>query len=276
MEQVISPDGTTIAFDRLGEGTPLILVGGATCDRGVARATAEALARRFTVINFDRRGRGDSGDTLPFDVEREIEDIGALLETAGGRACVYGHSSGAALVLRAAARGLTMTAVVLHDAPYSPDDEDWRRAAREYGRRLRALLAGDRRGEALDLFLSRTGMPQELIESRRHSPSRPSQEALAPTLAYDSAAMGDLERGAAIPTELLSRITAPVLTISGGNAPPFMIDNGIRIAAGVPNGCHHLLEGQGHDADPQMLAPVITDFAGTPPNVRRPPLASGR
>ena len=261
MEHVISADETTIAFDRLGEGPPLILAGGATCDRAITRATAEALAAHFTVLNFDRRGRGDSGDTLPYDVEREIEDIGALIAAAGAGAAVYGHSSGAGLVLRAAAAGLPITAVILHDAPYSPEDERWQQAARDYGERLAALLADDRRGEALELFLARTGMPQELIEARRASPGRASQEALAPTLAYDSAAMGDVERGAALPTELLAQIAAPVLALSGALSPPFMVDNGIRIAAAAADGRHLVLEGQGHAADPALLADVIAQFA---------------
>ncbi|MEA2297874.1 MAG: hypothetical protein QOF77_810 [Solirubrobacteraceae bacterium] len=265
MEHVISADGTRIAFDRLGKGPPLILVGGATCDRSITRPTAEALAPSFTVLNFDRRGRGQSGDTPPFALEREIEDIGALIEAAGGTAAVYGHSSGAALVLHAAAHGLAITAVILHDAPYRPDDAGWQSAAREYGRQLRALLADDRRGEALDLFMALTGMPQALIEARRHSPGRASQEALAPTLAYDSAAMGDIERGAAIPTELLEQVKAPVLTISGGMSPPFMIDTAIRLADGAPDGRHHLLEGQGHATDPEILVPVIVEFAARPP-----------
>jgi pimeloyl-ACP methyl ester carboxylesterase len=264
MEQVISSDGTRIVFDRLGEGPALILVGGATCDRAITRSTAEALARSFTVINFDRRGRGSSGDTQPFGVEREIEDIGALIEAAGGRAAVYGHSSGAALVIRAAASGLPMTAVIVHDAPFRPDDERWGEAAREYGERLRGLLAEDRRGEALDLFMSLTGMPDELIAARRTSPGRASQEALAPTLAYDSAAMGDIERGASVPTDLLEQIDAPVLVLSGAVSPPFMVDGAVRIADGVPDGRHRVLEGQGHEADPEILAAAIAEFAAAP------------
>ncbi len=114
--------------------------------------------------------------------------------------------------------------------------------------------------------MSLTGMPPELIQTRRDSPGRASQEALAPTLAYDSAAMGDIERGATIPTELLDQVKAPVLTISGGMSPPFMIDNGVRLAAGVPDGRHHLLEGQGHEADPAMLVPVIAKFASRNPD----------
>ena len=116
-QEVASPDGTTIAFDRLGDGPPVILVCGAMCDRALMRPTAEELAKHFTVFNYDRRGRGDSSDTAPYAVEREIEDIGALVAEAGGTASVYGHSSGAGLVLRAAAHGLPLGKIALHDPP---------------------------------------------------------------------------------------------------------------------------------------------------------------
>ena len=119
-QEVASPNGTAIAFDRLGDGLPVIVVGGALCDRAVTRPTAEELAKHFAVINYDRRGRGDSRDTTPYAVQREIEDIGALVAEAGGTASVYGHSSGAGLVLHAAAHGVPMAKIVLHDPPTPP------------------------------------------------------------------------------------------------------------------------------------------------------------
>jgi pimeloyl-ACP methyl ester carboxylesterase len=120
MNKIRSSDGTTIAFDWLGDGPPVIVVGGVTCDRAMTRPTAEELAKHFTVFNYDRRGRGDSGDTAPYAVEREIEDIGALIVEAGGAASVYGHSSGAGLVLHAAAHNLPLAKIVLHDPPTPP------------------------------------------------------------------------------------------------------------------------------------------------------------
>src|SRR5215211_1997746 len=120
MDKVTSSDGTTIAFDRLGKGPPVIVVGWQLCDRALTRPTAEELAKHFTVFNYDRRGRGDSGDTAPYAIEREIEDIGALVTEAGGTAFVYGHSSGAGLVLHAAAYGLPISRLVLHEPPYNP------------------------------------------------------------------------------------------------------------------------------------------------------------
>ena len=120
MDKVTSRDGTPIAFDRLGDGPPVIVVCGAMCDRALMRPTAEELAKHFTVFNYDRRGRGESGDTTPYAIEREIEDIGALIAEAGGKASVYGHSSGAGLVLHAAAHGLPIAKIVLHDPPTRP------------------------------------------------------------------------------------------------------------------------------------------------------------
>src|SRR5215207_11658700 len=111
---VPSGDGTSIVFERLGKGPPVIVVGGATCDRTITRPLAEELAKHFTVINYDRRGRGDSGDTAPHAIEREIEDLRALVAEVGGTASVYGHSSGAGLVLHAAAHGLPAPKGVLH------------------------------------------------------------------------------------------------------------------------------------------------------------------
>src|SRR5919206_3527409 len=167
-QEIASPDGTTIAYDRLGEGPPVIMVCGAMCDRALMRPTAEELAKHFTVFNYDRRGRGDSGDTAPYAVEREIEDLGGLIDEAGGTASVYGHSSGAGLVLHATAHGLPIAKIVLHDPPYALDEEA-RQNAREYGENLRAMLLEDRRGDAVELFMTMVGMPQEMVEGMRHT-----------------------------------------------------------------------------------------------------------
>ena len=122
MNTVTSDDGTSIAFERFGEGPPVILVGGASTDRAMTRPLARELAGSFTVINYDRRGRGDSGDTQPYAVEREVEDIGVLITEVGEPASLYGHSSGAVLALHAAARGLPVTGLAMYEPPFSPDD----------------------------------------------------------------------------------------------------------------------------------------------------------
>jgi pimeloyl-ACP methyl ester carboxylesterase len=261
METVTSSDGTTIAFERLGDGPPVIVVCGAMCDRALMRPTAEELAKHFTVFNYDRRGRGDSGDTAPYAVEREIEDIGALIDEAGGRASVYGHSSGASLVLHAAARGLPVARIVLHDPPYAPDeDEQARRSSREYGENLKAVLSEDRRGDAVELFMTMVGMPREMIEGMRHTPKWAELEMIAPTLAYDSEVMGDIGRDGTIPVDQASRVTVPALVLTGGADYPWMIDVGRRLADTMPNGLHRVLEGQEHTVPPEVLVPVLAEF----------------
>jgi pimeloyl-ACP methyl ester carboxylesterase len=193
------------------------------CDRALMRPTAEELAKHFTVFNYDRRGRGDSGDTAPYAVEREIEDLGALVIEAGGQASVYGHSSGAGLVLHAAAHGLPIAKIVLHDPPYAPDgDEEARRSSREYGETLKAVLSEDRRGDAVELFMTMVGMPQEMVEGMRHTPRWTGLEAIAPTLAYDSEVMGDIGRDGTIPVDQASRVTVPALVLTGGADYPWM------------------------------------------------------
>ncbi len=260
MEKVLSKDGTAIAFDRLGEGLPVIVVGGATCDRAMTRPLAEQLAQHFTVINYDRRGRGDSGDTAPYTVEREIEDIAAVIDEAGGSAFVYGHSSGAGLVLHAAAHGLPITKLVLHEPPYVPDGEEERRISREYAEKLKTILAEDRRGDAVELFMTTVGMPREMVDQMRHDPTWAGLEAIAPTLAYDSEVMGDISRGGTVPTDLLGAATIPALVLVGGASPDWMIDVGRQVADGMPKGRLNVLEGQEHVVAPEVLAPMLAEF----------------
>src|SRR5919112_3504419 len=220
MDKVTSRDGSTIAFDQLGDGPPVILVCGAMCDRDLMHPTAEELAKHLTVFNYDRRGRGDSGDTTPYAIEREIEDVGALIAEAGGTASVYGHSSGAGLVLHAASHGLPTAKIVLHDPPYAPEgDEEVRRSSRDYGENLKAMLAENRRGDAVELFMTTVGMTQEMVEGMRHTPRWLELEAIAPTLAYDSEVMGDIGRGGTIPVEKAGTGTgpAPLLTRGAGH-----------------------------------------------------------
>jgi pimeloyl-ACP methyl ester carboxylesterase len=144
--------------------------GGAMCDRALTGSTAEELAKQFTVLNYDRRGRGDSGDTGPYAVEREIEDIGALIVEAGGTASVYGHSSGAGLALHATAYGVPTDKLVLHEPPYNTDGEEEQRISREYSLDLEALLSEGRRGDAVELFFTTVGMPREMVGGMRQTP----------------------------------------------------------------------------------------------------------
>ena len=260
MEKVTSADGTTIAYERFGEGDPLIVVAGATCDRARSREVSERFGEDFATINYDRRGRGDSGDAETYAVERELEDLAALIEAVGGRALVYGHSSGAALGLRAAAAGLGITRLVAHEAPYHPPGTGTPGEDRAYAESLDKTLAAGNRGDAVELFLSFTGMPAEMIKGFRDDPSFAGMEALAPTLAYDAAVMGNLENDAEIPAGMLAAITQPVLAIYGTISPPRFRETAETIAAGVADGRLLGLEGQHHVVAPDVLAPVLVDF----------------
>lgn len=262
-ETVTSTDGTSIAYETFGQGSPLIAVCGATCDRALMRSTAQALGDHFATVNYDRRGRGDSGDTLPYALDREIEDIAALIEEARGSAHLYGHSSGAGLVLHAVAAGLPVKKFVLHDPPYSPDDESSKADARQFAEGIRSLLAEDKRAEAIDTFYRGTGMPDEMIEGMRETSMWSGLIALAPTLAYDSAVMGDIENGGAVPEDVAARATWPGLVLVGGDSPPFMIDVSQRLADLLPEGSHRVIEGQGHVVAPDVLAPVVAEFLRT-------------
>jgi Alpha/beta hydrolase family len=255
-----SADGTRIAYERFGDGPPLIVVGGATCDRARMRDVSERFGRDRGVINYDRRGRGGSGDTQPYSVEREVEDIAALIDAAGGTASLYGHSSGAGLALHAGAAGLPIDALVLHEPPYSPDREEDRREARRYGEQLRTLLAEGHRGDAVELFFTIVGMPADMIGEMRRGPGWNALAALAPTLAYDSEVMGDVATGGAVPFDLAARVTAPTLVVAGGAGPDWMIDVGRQLAAAVEEGELRVLDGQEHVVPPDVLAPVVEEF----------------
>jgi pimeloyl-ACP methyl ester carboxylesterase len=258
---VTSIDGTAIALDRLGDGSPLVVIGGLLCDRGTTRPLAEQLAIRFSVINYDRRGRGSSGNTLPYTVEREIEDLAALIPAVGGEAAVYGHSSGAGLALRAAADGLPITRLVLHEPPYGPDDEHSRQEARQLAEAVRAAVEGEDRARAIELFFTAAGMPTDMIEGMSQDPSL---QALAATMPYDFEVMGDFD-GGTIPEAHVRRITLPTLVLSGGNSPEFFTSTAVRIAELLPRGDHHVLRGQDHAAAAEAVAPVITEFlTGSP------------
>lgn len=253
---VTSADGTKIAFDRLGEGPPVVIVSGMFCTRQTTQELAEQLAKQFTVINYDRRGRGESGDTPPYAVEREVEDLGALIAEAGGAAAVYGHSSGAGLALNVAASGLPITRLVLHEPPYGPADEDSKREARQLAEEVCGALAEDRRADAIALFLAASGMPPEMVDGISTDPG---MQAVAPTMPYDFAVMGDFN-GGAIPEDRVRSIALPTLVIAGTASPEFFQVTATRIAELLPNRKHVVLEGYDHGAPANVVAQVVTDF----------------
>lgn len=254
-----SADGTTIAYDRTGSGTALILVGGALCDRNSTQPLAEALAPAFTVISYDRRGRGGSGENSPYSVTREIEDLRAVITAVGGTAAVYGHSSGAALVAAAAAAGLPITKVVLHEPPYGENDEESQRQADEAGAIVLRLLAENRRTEAVHTFLTLAGMPADAAAELANVPG---MAELAPSLAYDFAVMDHGTEAGGVPVELLAGITQPVLVVSGSASPPFMVEAARAVAKTLPAGRLAELDGQGHVVPAEVLAPVLSEFLG--------------
>jgi pimeloyl-ACP methyl ester carboxylesterase len=263
MTHARSADGTRIAYERLGSGPPLIVVGGALCDAAKMRPTAKGFAEHgFTAINYDRRGRGASTDTQPYAVAREIEDLHALVEAAGGSAAVYGHSSGAGLVLEAVAAGLPVTAYVLHEPPYSPDSPEQRTEAAAYVAEIEALIREDRRSDAVAAFMRLTGMPDEVIDASRGEQWWRAAEAMAPTLLYESAVMGDEERGGTVPHETLNAITgdAPALVLVGGASPDWFVDTAQEIADALPDARCAVLENEDHVVAPETLAPIVAEF----------------
>ena len=257
MEKIQSRDGTTVAFDQLGGGPPLVLVSGASCDRTIDTPLAIALAEHFTVLNYDRRGRGDSTDTLPFAVEREVEDIAALLQAAGGSATLVGLSSGAALAAEATATGLPVDALVMWEPPFCVDAEGLQQA-KEYTDDLTALLAEGRRGDALARFMRLVGLPEEMIAGMRQSPFWAAGEALAPTLAYDNAAMGD----ASVPVGRYRDIAAPTLVLAGSASPAWLREAAVRVTNAIPGARHDSLEGQDHNVAPDALTGAVVGLVG--------------
>lgn len=256
-EYTQSRDGTRIAFERLGDGPPVVLTAGILCDRRTTQPLARQLAERFTVVSHDRRGRGDSGDTAPYAVAREIEDLHAVISETGPAASVYGHSSGAGLALEAAAAGLPITRLVLHEPPYGPDDEESRRGARDLAESVVAAAREDRRADAITLFLADSGLPEEVVEAWSRDPR---MQSLVPTMPYDHEVMGDLDRGGTIPEDRVRAVQVPTLVVAGGASPSFFHDTAARIAGLLPHGRSIVLDGHDHGAPAEVVAPVVGEF----------------
>lgn len=257
MEKVASADGTTIAFERSGNGPAVVLVGGALNHRGSAAHLAELLASRCTVFTYDRRGRGDSGNTRPYTVQREVEDLAALVEVAGGPVSLHGHSSGAALALEAAARGVPVEKLTLYEPPLPLDAAARRKAAQDLTQ-LTALVTEGRRGDAVEFFMTMTGMPGEVIAGMRRAPIWPAFEELAPTLVHDVTITAD----GSLLDERAPTVTTPALVLAGAASPRFLTDAARATADALPNGTLRELAEQTHDVNVHVLAPVLLDFLG--------------
>jgi pimeloyl-ACP methyl ester carboxylesterase len=247
---ITSADGTTIGVTQAGRGPALVLVDGAMCYRaaGPLAALAARLVDHFTVYTYDRRGRGASGDTLPYAVEKEVDDLRAVLEFAGGSAFAYGISSGGALVLRSVAAGLDWSRIALYEVPYLGDKT-------EYSRELRERLAT---GGAVEFFMTNVGVPAEAIAGMQASPAWPVFEAIAPTLGYDDQVLGD----GRVPRDDTAAVKVPTLVLDGGASPASLRDAAAALAAAIPQAEHRTLPEQTHDVAPDSLAPELIRFFG--------------
>jgi pimeloyl-ACP methyl ester carboxylesterase len=260
-----STDGTIIGFDRRGDGPALILIDAALCHRGVGpnRRLPESLSAAFTVITYDRRGRGESGDSTPYSVAREVEDISALIDAAGGSAHLYGISSGGALALEAAkALPGKVEKVAVYEIPYVVDDSR-PPTVETLPEQLERLLADGRRGEAIKLFMREAvRLPPPLVAAMPLFPGWSTNKALAHTLAYDVAIMGDGQRGQPLAAARFAGIAMPVLVVNGAKSPAWVRTAAAQLAEVLPDARHRTLDGQAHYVKPDALAPVLTEFFG--------------
>ncbi len=264
MQTVTSQDGTTIAFDKVGSGPAVILVNGAMAYRAFVPSMAqlaELLGQHFTVYNYDRRGRGDSGDTQPFAKEREMEDLQALVEDAGGTAMVFGISSGGVVSLDAAALTPGMTKVGVYEPSLIVDDSRQPVPA-DYTEHLTTLAAEGKRDEAVAYFLTRAvGIPAEYIGGMKQDQATWSgMTGVAHTIAYDAAFVGNVMQGKPLPTDRWVKVTLPVLVADGGASDAWVHHAADALANVLPHASRHTLEGQTHMVDPNVLAPVIIEF----------------
>ena len=249
LNKTTSQDGTPIAFDRTGQGPPVILVLGAFNDRRTGGPLASFLARQFAVVSYDRRGRGDSGDAATYAVEREVEDLDAVIRAAGGSGAVFGYSSGAVLALRAAAAGLPITKLALYDTPPAQPTE--------HAVALASLIGAGRRGDAVEYFQRRVvGIPEPLIAQVRHAPFRSALEAMAHTLVYEA----KIVDYAGVSPTFAARVRQPVLAIAGGAGAPVMREVAETLGRSLAGASSFALEGATHDIDPQSLGPVLVRF----------------
>ncbi len=260
---VRSSDGIAIAYERVGAGPAVVIVDGAFSHRAInptSARLAQLLAPHFTVYRYDRRGRGESGDAPAYAIEREVEDMQAIIAVAGGAAFVLGGSSGAVLALDAAARDPAITRLALYEPPFIVD------ASRppvgdDYPHRLGDLIAAGRRGDAVALFFTEAvRLPADDVAAMRGQPFWREIERVAPTLRYDAAILHGTMRGAPLPASRWAAVTAPTLVASGGDGAAFMAAGADALAGILPHAQRLTLPGQTHDVAAEALAPVLAEF----------------
>jgi pimeloyl-ACP methyl ester carboxylesterase len=252
MKLIESTDGTRIALDRTGTGPPLVIVLGAFCDRSTSKPLAALLAPTYTVLEYDRRGRGDSDDGLPISVAAETQDLAAVVAAAGEPTFVYGHSSGGMLALEAAAHGVQMRRLAVYEPPYTGEHCP----GPELGQRLDELVATGRRDEAAEQWLTVTGTPLPIIESIKSSPGWAHRQALAHTLSQDLRLANDGQ----VPVERLRRIDLPVLAMAGGASPPWASSAIATLADVLPHAAQQIVDGQQHIPADSVIAPILASF----------------
>jgi pimeloyl-ACP methyl ester carboxylesterase len=262
MNTVTSKDGTTIAYETHGSGPVVILVDGALGYRALnfGQGLADLLSPHFTVYKYDRRGRGESSNSKPFIVDREIEDLEALIDQAGGSAYIYGLSSGACLVIEAAiSLGDKIKKIALYEPPYNSDPASIP-AWKDYYCDLSKLIAEGRKGDAVELFMRFVGTPTEMITRMRNAQVWPMLEAAAPTLVYDAAEIG---ADRTVPVQRAAAVRSQALVMDGGlnlQYIPAMHATAIALAKAIPHAQQRTLEGQNHDVKADVLAPVLIEF----------------
>jgi pimeloyl-ACP methyl ester carboxylesterase len=257
MQTTKSRDGTTLAYDVYGNGPALIYVTGASCFRSFRPVLqdAKAFAREFTVYNYDRRGRGDSGDTPPYSIEREVEDIEAMIDAAGGKANLYGHSSGAVLALEAALRMPgKVHKVVMYDPSYVHDEAE-KATYNQLSQKVQRLLDSGKSSEAMRTFLKGIGMPSIFVWLLPLFPGWKTMVALAPTLTYDIALTKDLP-----PVDRATQVTVPTQIIVGEKSPAGLHDVANQLTKAVPGAKFEQLPGQNHMVSAKALLPVLSRF----------------
>lgn len=262
MKKVISKDGTSIAYEKVGKGPALILIDGALCYRasGPNGPLATQLDQDFTVFTYDRRGRGDSDEMKPYEFEREVEDIEALIQEAGGSAYVYGISSGAALALEAAKRIPAIKKLALYEAPFIVDNSR-PPVPEDYLSKLNELLASNRRGSAVKHFMRKgVGIPALFVIMMQFMPAWSKLKAVAHTLPYDTILTVDHQRGKPLSVERWSSVTVPTLVVDGGKSTSWIRNAMQELANVLPNAKYQTLEGQTHIVKPKALAPVLADY----------------
>ena len=262
MQTVRSRDGSRIAYDRYGSGPAVILVGGALGYRKFKKMEelARLLAERCAVLNYDRRGRGDSSEVKPFALEREVEDIEALIEAEGGSASLWGWSSGGALALHAATARIGVERLSVYEVPFIVTPES--RPTRDYGERLdRLVAAGDRSGAVRHFMRDAMGIPAPFVALMRLMPMWKGLKATAHTLPYDWAALGEHRMyGAPLDPEEFASVTMPSLVVHGGKSPALLREGSRALAKVLPNAVLRELPGVSHNLKMDVLAPVLAEF----------------